>query len=323
MMPAAWAQSDTVPPPPPPLIEQGGFDGVMSDFQKRTEQFTEDLEALEQQIQDKDITVEDAERRRKEIVKAYQDDVKEMTKPLASKKLLQDVLPDEVLDDAETPDVVGGMNFGLPLSVLIEPFGFAGAPVVASTPFARPEFYENRSFEWGFWSQRRLGQSSFWFRSGLNFSSVGLNLGDQMMAVAAIQPEGPAILSVTPVTGYEVLDYSKLRSNYLELPYSIVYNGSETGGNGLSLSLGLYAGIRMNSSNDIRYTAEYGDVEMSIDQNYVVNRWRYGLNSEVSYGMMYVNGRLDMSPYFNGSSHDIEVPDVQVMQVVVGVRLGD
>lgn len=261
--------------------------------------------------------MEDAEERRKEIVKDYQKDVKRMTKPLASEELLKDVLPSE---GDRKKNKAGGMHFGLTMSSFIEPYELSGMPVVVSTPFAHPDFFENRSMEWGFWSQRRLGESSFWFRHGMGFSSTGLNLGENVITVTTDPAGIPSFLDVEPMTDFVEFHESKLRSTYFELPYSLVYNGSRSGDKGLSLSVGMYAGVRISSSNEVYYTNSYGDVYLDASQDYVVNRWCLGLSTEASYNSLYVSGRLGLSPYFDGIQHSISTPDVQVMQLVVGLR---
>ena len=79
----------------------------------------------------------------------------------------------------------------------------------------------------------------------------------------------------------------------------------------------------MGSSNEVSFTTAYGDVTVDACQNYAVNRWRLGVMAEASYNALYVSGRVDLSPYFDGASHNISVPDLQVLQLAVGLRLGD
>jgi hypothetical protein len=153
-------------------------------------------------------------------------------------------------------------------------------------------------------------KSPLWVRTGLAVNAESFYFRD---AVAPFRDrlEGGIAFPVI----YEV-DVENIRQNYLsygsmELPVSLVFNGSRKGTKGLTVAAGAFGGVRIGrATHYLRYRD--GNQDLHVEQTYgpfALNRFNYGLTAEVGYRGWFVSGRYHLNPVFTGPAGS--VPDVQ------------
>ena len=153
-------------------------------------------------------------------------------------------------------------------------------------------------------------KSPLWVRTGLAVNAESFYFRD---AVVPFRDRLEGGISFPVI--YDV-DVENIRQNYLsygalELPISLVFNGSRKGTKGLTVAAGAFGGVRIGRANHyLRYRD--GNRDLHVEQTYgpfALNRFNYGLTAEVGYRGWFVSGRYHLNPVFAGPAGS--VPDVQ------------
>ena len=153
-------------------------------------------------------------------------------------------------------------------------------------------------------------KSPLWVRTGLAVNAESFYFRD---AVAPFRDRLEGGIDFPVI--YDV-DVQNIRQNYLsygsmELPVSLVFNGSRKGTKGLTVAAGAFGGVRIGrATHYLRYRD--GNQDLHVEQTYgpfALNRFNYGLTAEVGYRGWFVSGRYHLNPAFTGPAGS--VPDVQ------------
>ena len=153
-------------------------------------------------------------------------------------------------------------------------------------------------------------KSPLWVRTGLAVNAESFYFRD---AVAPFRDrlEGGVTFPVIPNVDVENIRQNYLSYGSLELPVSLVFNGSRKGTKGLTVAAGAFGGVRIGRANHyLRYRD--GNRDLHVEQTYgpfALNRFNYGLTAEVGYRGWFVSGRYHLNPVFTGPAGS--VPDVQ------------
>ena len=153
-------------------------------------------------------------------------------------------------------------------------------------------------------------KSPLWVRTGFAVNAESFYFRD---AVAPFRDRLEGGITFPTITN---VDVENIRQNYLsygalELPVSLVFNGSRKGTKGLTVAAGAFGGVRIGRANHyLRYRD--GNRDLHVEQTYgpfALNRFNYGLTAEVGYRGWFVSGRYHLNPVFTGPAGS--VPDVQ------------
>ncbi len=153
-------------------------------------------------------------------------------------------------------------------------------------------------------------KSPLWVRTGFAVNSESFYFRD---AVAPFRDrrEGGITFPTIPNVDVENIRQNYLSYGALELPVSLVFNGSRKGTKGVTVAAGAFGGVRIGRANHyLRYRD--GNRDLHVDQAYgpfALNRFSYGLTAEVGYRGWFVSGRYHLNPVFTGTAGS--VPDVQ------------
>ncbi len=153
-------------------------------------------------------------------------------------------------------------------------------------------------------------KSPLWVRTGLAVNAESFYFRD---AVAPFRDrlEGGITFPTIPNVDVENIRQNYLSYGALELPVSLVFNGSRKGTKGLTVAAGAFGGVRIGRANHyLRYRD--GNRDLHVEQTYgpfALNRFNYGLTAEVGYRGWFVSGRYHLNPVFTGPAGS--VPDVQ------------
>jgi hypothetical protein len=153
-------------------------------------------------------------------------------------------------------------------------------------------------------------KSPLWVRTGFAVNSESFYFRD---AVAPFRDrlEGGITFPTIPNVDVENIRQNYLSYGALELPVSLVFNGSRKGTKGVTVAAGAFGGVRIGRANHyLRYRD--GNRDLHVDQTYgpfALNRFSYGLTAEVGYRGWFVSGRYHLNPVFTGTAGS--VPDVQ------------
>jgi hypothetical protein len=153
-------------------------------------------------------------------------------------------------------------------------------------------------------------KSPLWVRTGFAVNAESFYFRD---AVAPFRDrlEGGIDFPVIPNVDVENIRQNYLSYGSLELPVSLVFNGSRKGTKGLTVAAGAFGGVRIGRANHyLRYRD--GNRDLHVEQTYgpfALNRFNYGLTAEVGYRGWFVSGRYHLNPVFAGPAGS--VPDVQ------------
>jgi hypothetical protein len=229
-------------------------------------EYTKDMAALEKQIRDKDISKEDAERRRKELsdrLEARLEAIEEMAEAWA----------DNLEESIENLEI----NLGDDLTGLWHPAGAQSA-----------------TFGLYFTNQWRLSKTPLWLRSGWGFTSYTYDFGQNILQLDAPSGGGYALLPSNVD-----LRRSNLSMTYFEVPVSFVINPSRRG-KGLNVSAGGFAGIRLGGTRQVVYRAEgMGRVTENTNGQFYGSLLSYGLQAELGFRRFTVGVRQNFNKPFN------------------------
>ena len=205
---------------------------------------------------------------------------------------------------------IGGMVFMQPMDFLYGEF----MPVTSGDWAMTPRQAKQVSIN--FRNQDRIGQSSFWLRRGLGFSSYVMDFGpDRYMGLVEGQNSGVAILDS---------DSELMKSNFsvgcIELPLSLVYNGSASGSKGLSLAIGGFAGLRVRAETETLRRMDSGWLRQTTLNGFYTNRFAYGVQTEIGYKKFFVASRMNLNPFFQQRA-DVSTPLIMAATMSVGIHL--
>jgi hypothetical protein len=272
-------------------------------------EYSRDMAALQKQIADKDISKEDAERRRKELSKRLEDRleaIEEMAEAWADN--LEESIENLELNLGEDltlnikPSEPKKKKFIKKIDGLVMLIGtnqLVGAPIGSNSNDVysgnwSPEGAIASTFGLYFTNQGRLGRSPLWARSGWGFTTYTYDFGQNLL-----QFDPPTGGSYELVPSNVDLRRSNLSMTYFELPLSLVINPSRRG-NGLSLSAGGFTGIRLGGTRQIVYRSEgMGRVTQNTNGNFYGSLFSYGFQAELGYRRYTVGLRQNLNKPFN------------------------
>jgi hypothetical protein len=310
-----WAQ-DSPPAIPPAPTEAPTADTnatraerMSAEIAAAITEYSRDMAALQKQIEDKDISKEDAERRRKELSKRLEDRleaIEEMAEAWADN--LEESIENLELNLGEDltlnikPSEPKKKKFKKKIDGLVMLIGtnqLVGAPIGSNSNDVysgnwSPEGAMASTFGLYFTNQGRLGRSPLWARSGWGFTAYTYDFGQNLL-----QFDPPTGGSYELVPSNVDLRRSNLSMTYFELPLSLVINPSRRG-NGLSLSAGGFAGIRLGGTRQIVYRSEgMGRVTQNTNGNFYGSLFSYGFQAELGYRRYTVGLRQNLNKPFN------------------------
>jgi hypothetical protein len=272
-------------------------------------EYSKDMAALEKQIQDKDISKEDAERRRKELSKRLEDRLEAIEE-------MAEAWADNLEESIENLELNLGDNLKLNIEptepkkkklkkqidgmvLLLGTNQLLGAPIGSNSNEVYSGYWSPKgamasTFGLYFTSQGRLGRSPLWARSGWGFTSYTYDFGQNLL-----QFDPPTGGAYELVPSNIELRRSNLSMTYFEIPLSLVINPSRRG-NGLSLSAGGFTGIRLGGTRQIVYRSEgMGRVTENTSGNFYGSLFSYGLQAELGYRRYTVGARQNFNKPFN------------------------
>jgi hypothetical protein len=272
-------------------------------------EYSRDMAALQKQIADKDISKEDAERRRKELSKRLEDRleaIEEMAEAWADN--LEESIENLELNLGEDltlnikPSEPKKKKFKKKIDGLVMLIGtnqLVGAPIGSNSNDVysgnwSPEGAMASTFGLYFTNQGRLGRSPLWARSGWGFTAYTYDFGQNLL-----QFDPPTGGTYELVPSNVDLRRSNLSMTYFEVPLSLVINPSRRG-KGLSLSAGGFTGIRLGGTRQIVYRSEgMGRVTQNTSGNFYGGLFSYGLQVELGYRRYTVGFRQNLNKPFN------------------------
>lgn len=272
-------------------------------------EYSRDMAALQKQIADKDISKEDAERRRKELSKRLEDRLEAIEE-------MAEAWADNLEESIENLELNLGDNLKLNIeptkpkkkkfkkkingmTLLLGTNQLLGAPIGSSSNDVysgnwSPEGAMASTFGLHFTNQGRLGRSPLWARSGWGFTAYTYDFGQNLL-----QFDPPTGGTYELVPSNVDLRRSNLTMTYFEVPLSLVINPSRRG-KGLSLSAGGFAGIRLGGTRQIVYRSEgMGRVTQNTNGNFYGSLFSYGLQAELGYRRYTVGLRQNLNKPFN------------------------
>ncbi|MGA1380624.1 MAG: hypothetical protein ACO30N_03585 [Schleiferiaceae bacterium] len=308
-----------VPPPPPPAPEsvreasdstKAKAGRMAAEIAAAVAEFSKDMAALEQQIKDKDISKEDAERRRKELsdrlearleaieemAEAWADDLEESIENLElnlGDNLKLNIEPSEP-KKKKLKRKQSGMQFLLGTNTLLNmPYSGSGSLDLYEGPWLTDAV--SSTFNFTFTTDRRIARSPIWYRTGWGVTSYTYNFG-QNTVLNVPSPQNPDF-SIT--ASNEPLRRSRLNMSYLEVPLAISIDPSRRG-KGIRLTAGGFAGIRLNGNRQIAYRSEgMGRVFEDTNGQFYGSLFSYGLSAELGYRRFAVGVRQNFNKPFN------------------------
>lgn len=283
-------------------------------------EYSRDMAALQKQIEDKDISKEDAERRRKELSKRLEDRLEAIEE-------MAEAWADNLEESIESLE----LNLGDNLKLNIEPSEpkkkkfkkkSSGLVLMIGTNSLRTnnpttgltsyEPYEgvwapgagtSSTFGLTFSRQRRLGRSPIWARSGLGFTTYTYDFGQSELIINS--PTGPSFDLLPSSLG---LRRSNLSMTYFEVPMALVINSSRRG-KGLNLAMGGFVGIRLVGQSQMVYRSQgMGRVTHSTTGNFYGSLFSYGLQAELGIRRFTVGLRQNFNQAFNLAALPANLP---------------
>jgi len=229
--------------------------------------------------------------------------------------------PDIILDEPDTSDDASDENNGLTISI-------GGLIFMEHMDFLNDGFMPIESGHWAmgagqaqrvavnFRKQDRLGKSSFWLRRGLGFSTYVMDFGpDHYLWLM----EGPY-----PGVGFMQSQHELMSStfsvSYLELPLSLVYNGSASGNKGLSLAVGGFAGLRTGAKTESIRRSDAGWMKHTMKNGHYTSRFAFGTQMEIGYKKYFLSSRMNLNPFFI-QRDDLITPSLMAATLSVGMHL--
>ena len=310
-------QAQDVPPPPPPApAEAPAADSnatraarMSAEIAAAISEYSKDMAALEKQIADKDISKEDAERRRKELSKRLEDRLEAIEE-------MAEAWADNLEQSIENLELNLGENLKLNveptqpkrkkfkkkmdgLTLLLGTNQLLGAPIGSSSTDVysgnwSPDGARSSTFGFYFSDQRRVGRSPLWVRSAWGFTNYTYDFGQNLL-----QFDPPTGGTYELVASNIELRRSNLSMTYFELPLALVINPSRRG-KGLSMSAGGFAGIRLGGTRQIVYRSEgMGRVTENTSGNFYGSLFSYGLQAELGFRRYSIGARQNFNKPFN------------------------
>ena len=313
-----WAQ-DAQPAPPQAPTEAPTADTnatraarMSAEIAAAITEYSRDMAALQKQIADKDISKEDAERRRKELSKRLEDRLEAIEE-------MAEAWADNLEESIENLE----LNLGDNLKLNIEPsepkkkrlkkehnglvLMIGSNTLRGNNPasgLTNLELYEgawapgtgtsSSTFGLSFSRERRLGRSPIWARSGLGFTAYTYDFGQSELIINA-----PTGSSFDLVPSSLELRRSELTMTYFEVPLALVINPSRRG-KGLNLAMGGFFGIRLGGQSKMVYRSQgMGRVNESTDGNFYGSLFSYGLQAELGIRHFTVGIRQNFNQAFN------------------------
>ena len=319
-----WAQDSppAIPPAPTeaptPDTNATRAERMSTEIAAAITEYSRDMAALQKQIADKDISKEDAERRRKELSKRLEDRleaIEEMAEAWADN--LEESIENLELNLGEDltlnikPSEPKKKKFKKKIDGLVMLIGtnqLVGAPIGSNSNDVysgnwSPEGAMASTFGLYFTNQGRLGRSPLWARSGWGFTAYTYDFGQNLL-----QFDPPTGGSYELVPSNVDLRRSNLSMTYFELPLSLVINPSRRG-KGLSLSAGGFAGIRLGGTRQIVYRSEgMGRVTQNTNGNFYGSLFSYGFQAELGYRRYTVGLRQNLNKPFNEAVLPANIP---------------
>jgi len=312
-----WSQ-DAPPAIPPAPTEAPAADTTASSAARMSAEiaaaiieYSKDLAALQRQIRDKDITKEDADRRRKELTNRLD----ERMEAIASMAEAWAERLDENIDHMEFhlgDNLKLGVEPSVPKKKRLKKEHNGLVLMIGSNTLrgnnpanglTSPEPYEgawapgdgtSSTFGLSFSRERRLGRSPIWARSGLGFTAYTYDFGQSELRI-----NSPTGSSFDVVPSSLSLRRSNLTMTYFEVPLALVINPSRRG-KGLNLSMGGFVGIRMGGQSQMVYRSQgMGRVNESTNGNFYGSLFSYGLQTELGIRQFTVGLRQNFNQAFN------------------------
>ena len=273
-------------------------------------EYTKDMAALEKQIREKDITKEDADRRRKELsdrLEARLEAIEEMAEAWADTleesianlelnlgdDLTLNIKPSEPKKKKFKKKINGLVLLVGTNTLLTTPT----TDLVAADPYSglwHPAGANSATFGLHFTNQWRLNKTALWLRSGWGFTSYTYDFGQNILQLDPPTGGGYALAPSTVD-----LRRSNLSMTYFEVPVSFVINPSRRG-KGLNLSAGGFAGIRLGGTRQVVYRAAgMGRVTENTNGQFYGSLLSYGLQAELGFRQFTVGVRQNFNKPFN------------------------
>ena len=234
-------------------------------------------------------------------------------------------LGDKSSEDKKPPvKVQRGMSLSYGLISLIDLS--SGSPEFASGGWQQNRqgtFFASSSRSWDiFYNQYRLANSSFWFRTGASVDWMGLDFGRNSYVSTFSQSPEPGVGVIVILDTAIDRKISRLTTSYLEIPLELIFNGSRDGDRGLTVGVGGYLGLRMQTTRKIRFEDNFGGGTVNdIRRNrFYQNPLVYGLTVRLGYGDVFVKGKVALIPVFQ---QDLVYPvqQYQAASLTLGINL--
>jgi hypothetical protein len=181
-------------------------------------------------------------------------------------------------------------------------------------------FLNSSSQSWDvFFNQYRLSKSPFWFRTGVSVFWSVLDFGDLSYVTTDLSPSTERGIDVTlDPDSANIRTKSSLTTSYLEVPLELVFNSSNDGNRGMTIGIGGYIGMRLQTTRKQNYTDLSGSVRDRRVNQFYNNPLSYGVSARLGYGSIYLKGRFALSKYFQQGA-DITSRPYQLTAITLGI----
>lgn len=183
-------------------------------------------------------------------------------------------------------------------------------------------FFASSARSWDlFYNQYRLANSAFWLRTGASIEWSVLDFGNSNYISTFSQfPESGVGVTVIQDTSLN-RTRSRLVTSYFEVPLELIFNGSRDGNRGLTIGIGGYLGLRIQTARKMRFEDPFGagivnDVRYN---SFYQNPFIYGLSVRLGYGDIFVKGKVALIPMFQQNL--INPVPYQAASVTLGIDL--
>lgn len=170
-----------------------------------------------------------------------------------------------------------------------------------------------------FFNQYRLSKSPFWFRTGVSISWSVLDFGEFSFVSTDYSPQRVVAVQLD-ADSINIRTKSSLTTSYIEAPLELVFNSSNDGNRGVTIGIGGYVGLRLQTTRKINYADISGAVQDRRINSFYNNPVSYGVSARLGYGSIYVKGRFALSKYFQ-QGEDITSKPYQLAAITLGIDL--
>lgn len=183
-------------------------------------------------------------------------------------------------------------------------------------------FLNSSSQSWDvFFNQYRLSKSPFWFRTGVSVFWSVLDFGDLSYVTTDFSPSPErGVTVILDPDSANIRTKSSLTTSYLEVPLELVFNNSNDGNRGITIGIGGYIGMRLQTTRKQNYTDLSGSVRDRRVNQFYNNPLSYGVSARLGYGSIYLKGRFALSKYFQQGADIISRP-YQLTAITLGIDL--